>query len=134
MLDEVAWLLNLRGRDVPHCPVLQGFVLVHAPAKGGKDGKDSMAGDGADAGSSPGASCPPSSPSPAATLFVDETKISANLAAELAADGVAAVSYGQIQQAIEQVVAAGEKVMLDPNKVHSRGPRPQNRLGTCELK
>ena len=29
-LDEVAWLLNLRGDDVPHCPVLQAYCLVEA--------------------------------------------------------------------------------------------------------
>lgn len=27
-LDEVAWLLNLRGDDVPHCPVVVSYVLV----------------------------------------------------------------------------------------------------------
>jgi len=28
MLDEVAWLLNLRGGDVPHSPVAYGYVVV----------------------------------------------------------------------------------------------------------
>lgn len=27
-LDEVAWLLNIRGRDVPYAPLLKAFVLV----------------------------------------------------------------------------------------------------------
>ena len=27
---QVAWLLNLRGSDVPCCPVLQAYVLVEA--------------------------------------------------------------------------------------------------------
>merc|ERR1740124_496080 len=29
-LDEVAWLLTLRGTDVPCCPLLQAYVLVEA--------------------------------------------------------------------------------------------------------
>ncbi|CAG9138354.1 unnamed protein product, partial [Plutella xylostella] len=27
-LDEVAWLLNVRGRDLPHAPLLKAFVVV----------------------------------------------------------------------------------------------------------
>lgn len=27
-LDEVAWLLNVRGRDVPYAPLLKAFVIV----------------------------------------------------------------------------------------------------------
>lgn len=27
-LDEVAWLLNIRGRDVPHAPLLKAFVII----------------------------------------------------------------------------------------------------------
>lgn len=28
MLDEVAWLLNIRGGDVPHCPVAIAYAVV----------------------------------------------------------------------------------------------------------
>ncbi len=27
--DSIAWLLNIRGRDIPHIPVVQGFVILH---------------------------------------------------------------------------------------------------------
>jgi Xaa-Pro aminopeptidase len=27
-LDEVAWLLNIRGRDLPYSPLLKAFVVV----------------------------------------------------------------------------------------------------------
>jgi hypothetical protein len=60
-LDEVCWLLNVRGEDVPHCPVLQSFALVHAAGAGG-------------AGVT-------------ATLFVDEMKVAADVRAALAAAG-----------------------------------------------
>ncbi|CAI6011243.1 unnamed protein product [Closterium sp. NIES-65] len=31
-LDEVAWLLNVRGADVPHCPVTVAYAVVEAEA------------------------------------------------------------------------------------------------------
>lgn len=34
MLDEVAWLVNLRGSDVPYNPVFFAFALVPLPEKG----------------------------------------------------------------------------------------------------
>lgn len=27
-LDEVAWLLNVRGRDIPYAPLLKAFVVI----------------------------------------------------------------------------------------------------------
>jgi Xaa-Pro aminopeptidase len=33
-LDSVAWTLNIRGRDVPHTPVVQAFLLLTADAGG----------------------------------------------------------------------------------------------------
>ncbi len=27
--DSIAWLLNIRGRDIPHIPVVQGFAILH---------------------------------------------------------------------------------------------------------
>lgn len=27
--DSIAWLLNIRGRDIPHVPVVQGFAIAH---------------------------------------------------------------------------------------------------------
>ncbi|KAB2005858.1 hypothetical protein ES319_D11G300700v1 [Gossypium barbadense] len=32
MLDEVAWLLNLRGSDVPHSPVMYAYLIVEIDA------------------------------------------------------------------------------------------------------
>ncbi|PWA90217.1 metallopeptidase M24 family protein [Artemisia annua] len=32
MLDEVAWLLNLRGNDVPHSPVMYAYLIVEMDA------------------------------------------------------------------------------------------------------
>ena len=55
-LDEVCWLLNVRGSDVPMCPVLQSYVLLDCPDDGQK---------------------------PSATLFVDSSKIPDDLASEL---------------------------------------------------
>lgn len=27
-LDEIAWLLNIRGRDIPYTPVLRSYVII----------------------------------------------------------------------------------------------------------
>ena len=27
-LDEIAWLLNIRGRDIPYLPVLRAYLLL----------------------------------------------------------------------------------------------------------
>ncbi len=31
--DSIAWLLNIRGRDIPHVPVVQGFAILHDDAR-----------------------------------------------------------------------------------------------------
>lgn len=32
MLDEIAWLLNLRGNDIPHSPVMYAYLIVEVDA------------------------------------------------------------------------------------------------------
>ena len=61
-LDEVAWALNLRGADVPHCPVGLAFAIV-----------------GADF----------------ARLYVDASKVTADVKAHLAEAGVDVHPYAQ---------------------------------------
>jgi Xaa-Pro aminopeptidase len=34
MLDEVAWLLNVRGDDVPNCPLAVSYAVVERGVKG----------------------------------------------------------------------------------------------------
>ncbi len=31
--DSIAWLLNIRGDDIPHIPVVQGFAILHDTAR-----------------------------------------------------------------------------------------------------
>ncbi|WP_300516631.1 aminopeptidase P family protein [Aliiroseovarius sp.] len=31
--DSIAWLLNIRGDDIPHIPVVQGFAILHDSAR-----------------------------------------------------------------------------------------------------
>ena len=95
MLDEVAWLLNVRGTDVPHCPVLEGFVIVNA-AKEGEGKKDSTS---------------------TATFFVEQSKLPAELAQELAAAGVELMPYSDVYRVVEELAHEGTRFMLDPNKV-----------------
>ena len=89
-LDEVAWLLNVRGADVDHNPVVLAYVLVEKEA---------------------------------ATLFVDERKVGPEVAAALAAAGVALAPYERVRAALAraatEAVAAGTRVWLDPGKVNA---------------
>ncbi|WP_256387430.1 aminopeptidase P family protein [Pusillimonas sp. T2] len=66
-LDDIAWLLNLRGADVSYNPVFLAHVLL---------GADTV------------------------TLFVEPSKLSPELVAELAADGVGVESYDAIGGAL----------------------------------
>lgn len=90
-LDEVAWLLNVRGSDVPHCPVLQAHALVHAPV---------------------------AEDAPRCTLFVDSAKLSAELQSELDAAGVSVAPYEDVLAAVRHFPAAGRKILLDPSLVN----------------
>ncbi len=33
MSDSIAWLLNIRGTDVPHIPIILSYVIIHADAR-----------------------------------------------------------------------------------------------------
>lgn len=90
-LDEVCWLLNLRGADIPYCPVLQAYVLVHHEASTGAT---------------------------TATLFVDAAKISEELRKQLESCGVAIAAYEEIEGAVRTIDADGGVIMLDPKTVN----------------
>lgn len=91
-LDEVAWLLNVRGCDVPHCPLLQSHVLVYPP--------------------------PASGGAPRCVLFADEEKFSTELREELAASAVEIAPYDSILSATEEFAQLGKKLMMDPKSVN----------------
>ena len=86
-LDEVAWLLNVRGADVDYNPVTVAYVLVHAdPADG-------------------------------AVLFCDAAKVTPEVEAHLKEAGVKVQPYTAITQALHSAAMAGKRVMGDPAKV-----------------
>lgn len=90
-LDDVAWLLNLRGSDVEYNPVFLAHALVLAPE--------------------------PSSQAPCTVkLFVGEGKVSPELARQLRADGIDVCAYAQASQALEEL-PAGSRLLLDPKRV-----------------
>ena len=77
-LDEVAWLLNLRGSDV-HCnPVFVSYCLVSREKT---------------------------------TLFVDKRKITAEVAAYLADNGISVADYASVAEVLK---GSREKIMLSP--------------------
>jgi len=86
-LDDVAWLLNLRGADVPYNPVFLAHLLL------GQRDEQLFA-----------------------QLFVDPAKINPALAAELLKDGVTLHPYEDAQTAL-QALPAQAVVLFDPDKV-----------------
>jgi Xaa-Pro aminopeptidase len=84
-LDEVAWLLNVRGADVDYNPVTLAYALVHA--------------DGA------------------AALYCDASKVTPDVAAQLAAAHVTVRPYVAAAEDLRAAAAAGRRVWADPAKV-----------------
>ena len=82
-VDDIAWITNLRGSDVPYNPVFLAHLLV-----------------------GPGQ----------ATLFVGDGKISAKLAAALAADGITLAPYAAAGDALAALDARAV-LLLDPKRV-----------------
>lgn len=79
-LDDIAWLLNLRGADVSYNPVFLAHVLL---------GADTV------------------------TLFVEPSKLSPELVAELSADGVTVEPYEAIGGALSCLPESGT-LLFDP--------------------
>jgi Xaa-Pro aminopeptidase len=101
----VCWLFNLRGSDVPCCPVLQAYALVKCPR-----GADGSSADGSSADGSV-----------TATLFVDESKIDAvaGLRESLRSAGVTTAAYESIAGAVQELAATGGmRLLLDPERIN----------------
>ncbi len=86
-LDDIAWLLNLRGADVSYNPVFLAHALIDATAD-----------------------------ATAVTLFVADGKIDAALRARLAADGVRLAAYEQAASALAALPATAT-LLIDPRRV-----------------
>jgi Xaa-Pro aminopeptidase len=82
-VDDVAWLLNLRGSDVQCNPVFIAHLLLDA--QGGR-------------------------------LFIGDGKVPADVAARLAADGIALAAYGQAAAALA-ALPADATLLIDPRRV-----------------
>lgn len=82
-VDDIAWMLNLRGSDVPYNPVFLAHVLLGVEF---------------------------------AALFISPGKISSELAAKLAEDGIAVHDYAATAQALADI-PAGSRVLLDPRRI-----------------
>uniref|UniRef100_A0A7S0ZFC2 Xaa-Pro aminopeptidase P n=1 Tax=Timspurckia oligopyrenoides TaxID=708627 RepID=A0A7S0ZFC2_9RHOD len=90
MLDELCWLLNIRGLDVPMSQFVIGYCIVH------KSPEDSSEG-------------------PSATFYVDQSKISDDLRASLNAQGVRIADYEQILQDLKTNLKG--TVAMDDNTI-----------------
>ena len=93
MLDEVAYLLNLRAKDVECNPVGIAYATV---ARDGGEAK--------------------------ATLYCDEAKLTAEVREHLRESGVAAAPYGRVQADIGAAAGSGGgKIWIDADRASSTG-------------
>ena len=83
-LDEIAWLYNLRGDDIPFCPVFIAYALV-----GQND----------------------------AILFIDQKKVTEEVASGLTADGIRLEAYDQVERTL-LTIPEGSIVALAPEKTN----------------
>ncbi len=81
-LEDIAWLLNIRGGDVPNTPVVTAYVLVSQT------------------------DC---------QLFIDQSKVSGDVKAELAADNVEVLDYELIENVLTSIKGEGA-ITIDPEK------------------
>ncbi|WP_413520939.1 aminopeptidase P family protein [Psychrobacter glacincola] len=87
-LDDIAWLTNLRGADVDYNPVFLAHMLIDAD----------------------------SNVINSATLFIDNNKVSNEIAQYLKDSGIVLADYDSIQEALA-TLTAGDLLLLDPSKV-----------------
>ncbi|MDN5890841.1 MAG: aminopeptidase P family protein [Psychrobacter sp.] len=87
-LDDIAWLTNLRGADVDYNPIFLSHMLIDADS----DALNS------------------------ATLFVDNNKVSSEIAQSLKDSGITLAAYDAVQDALATLTAE-DLLLLDPSKV-----------------
>ncbi|XP_010426246.1 PREDICTED: probable Xaa-Pro aminopeptidase P isoform X2 [Camelina sativa] len=85
MLDEIAWVLNLRGSDVPHSPVMYAYLIVEIDQ---------------------------------AHLFIDNSKVTAEVKDHLKNAGIELRPYDSILQEIDSLAARGAQLLMDPSSLN----------------
>ncbi|CAH2055031.1 unnamed protein product, partial [Thlaspi arvense] len=85
MLDEIAWVLNLRGSDVPHSPVVYAYLIVEVDQ---------------------------------ARLFVDSSKVTAEVKDHLKNAGIELSPYDSILSEIDSLAARGAQLLMDPSTLN----------------
>ena len=87
-LDDIAWLTNLRGADVDYNPVFLAHMLIDADSEALNS----------------------------ATLFIDNNKVSSEIAQSLKDSGFTLADYDAVQDALG-TLTADDLLLLDPSKV-----------------
>lgn len=90
-LDEIAWLLNLRGGDIPFNPVFLAYLICH-----NNQSKDNHL----------------------ATLYVDKSKLSKQIVDYLIKSRVEIREYENIKVDIEALISENQSICFDPTKMN----------------
>lgn len=104
-LDEVAWLLNIRGEDVPNCPLPVAYAVLE------REGASQPGGGGVDSGNGG------KDKSARVIVFVEDAKLGPTARAHLEKDCRAEIRpYAEIFSYLSGAHASGRKIWLDPDK------------------
>ena len=110
-LDEVAWLLNVRGEDVPNCPLAVAYAVLERRESSSSE-KDTKA-----------------------IVFVEDAKLGAEARDHLKHECQAEIRpYGEIFAYLSDAVGKGKKVWLDPDKSNYALLQAASGLSTATVK
>lgn len=104
-LDDIAWILNLRGSDIDYNPVFLAHLLISHNA---------------------------------VTLYVDQSKITATIAAALAQDNINVAGYTDFANDLARLNAQ-QKLLIDPQRVtlgslsHAKQPQLIESINPSQL-
>ncbi|MCL2163420.1 MAG: aminopeptidase P family protein [Oscillospiraceae bacterium] len=121
-LEDIAWLFNIRGQDIPCLPVVYAYACISfeeaylcaGVGNGSSDSVGKGAGNGASAGVGNG-SCDSAS---AGSGDAKSSKIPPELAAALKREGVVVRGYGDIAGIIANL-PKGASLVYDPKRLNS---------------
>lgn len=99
-LDEICWLLNIRGSDMDDTPVVLSYLLIQLPGAETEDGAKKQP-----------------QTAPKVTLYINKTVLSETDREEIEADGICLAPYNRIYDDIAGLLG-GETIWMDPVSVN----------------
>ena len=118
-LDEVAWLLNLRGSDIQYNPVFLSYVVIKRIQSRSSMEPDTPSTAGHRSSTSTTASSDPTAGS-AVTLYTNADRMEPEALSTLDLIGVHILPYEAVFDDLQGEIDAGERVWIEPSRTNCR--------------